>query len=106
MSPESAATRPLAPLRQTISSRQDPWVWVPPEGCHLEAEDPQEVNLVDVVGDQQGAHPGAPLKSTMVELLTNFWTRTPWAVHACDVCRSTVEVNEEARTMKAAVGDG
>ena len=104
VSPESATTRPLAPLRHTISSRQGPWVWVPPEGCHLVAEDPHEV--MDVVGDQQGAHHWAALRSTMAELLTNFWTRTPWPGRACDVCRCAVDVNGEARTMKAAVADG
>ena len=61
---------------------------------------------MDVVGDQQGAHNWAALRSTMAELLDNFWTRTPWPGHACDVCKRTVEVNGEARTMKAAMVDG
>ena len=70
------------------------------------AEDPQEVKLMDVVGDRQGANHWAALRSTMAELLNNFWTRTPWPGHACDICRRTVEVNREARFMKAAVVDG
>ena len=57
---------------------------------------------MDIVGDQQGAHHWAALRSTTAGLLT----RPLWPGHVCDVCRRTIEVNGEARTMKAAVVDG
>ena len=42
----------------------------------------------------------------MAGLLKRFWGRVPWPGHACDVCTRTVEVDGEARSMKANVVDG
>ena len=42
----------------------------------------------------------------MAELFKNVWNRTPWPEDGCDVCRRTVDVNREARSIKAAVADG
>ena len=87
-------------------SRKGQWLWVPPEGDHLVAEDPQEVRIVDVVGDQQGTHQWADLRSMMAGLLKKFRGRIPRSGHECDVCRRNVEVNGEAHSMKVAVVDG
>lgn len=85
---------------------EGPWVWVPPEGCNLVAETPEEVRIMDIEGEQQGAHHWAGLHSIMEELLKSFWSKTPWPGHACDICRRTVIVDEEERTIRAAVIDG
>ena len=61
---------------------------------------------MDVEGEQQGAHYWAGLQSMMSQLLTSIWSKTPWPGHACDVCRRTVVVNGEERSIKAAVVDG
>ena len=59
-----------------------------------------------VVSDQRGSHHWAALQVMMAELLKKVWSRSPWPGHACAVCRLTIEVNGEARSMKAAVVDG
>lgn len=54
--PFSNTTLPSTYIRCFLG-QTGPWLWVPPKGCKLVADEPQEVKIMDIVGHQAGSSP-------------------------------------------------
>lgn len=61
---------------------------------------------MDVDGEQAGATHWTGLRELMDEVINSFWSKVPWAGHECDLCRRTILIDDEKRSVKAAVVDG
>lgn len=91
----------------TNPNAEGPWMWVAPAGQTLNADDPQEVAVKDVVGQQGGANYWAGLRVVMEELLEKFWQTVPWARHVCNRCTKNVTLDDgQATTVRVMAADG
>jgi len=88
-------------------SSSGPFLWVPPDGVELIAHNPQVVAIIDMAGVQSGIHRWDGLDRKVAEWFSHeYWQKVPWAGHACNHCRSVINISGQPRTIRASVIDG
>lgn len=73
---------------------------------NIVVHNPQPVVIRDIDGLQQGANHWDGLRDVMADQLDGFWEKVSWHRHSCNLCRKTIIVNGQARSIKAGVLDG
>lgn len=74
------------------SVRQGPHKWHPLPGDTLTLRNPKAVDVFDRRGDQSGCNNWAGLRHLEEKICERHWKESPWADHACDMCRKNTPV--------------
>lgn len=81
-------------------------MWFPPVGQNLAAENPQEVGIVDIAGEQGGANDWKGLRKELAEITKTQWDVAGYTTHSCNTCQKDIDFEGSVHTVQAAVVDG